>query len=255
VLVELGQTGVRDAARAVPTGPDARLEPGVLGDFRILHEIGRGGMGVVYEAEQISLCRRVALKVLPFAASLDPQQLARFKAEAQAAAGLHHTHIVPVFAVGCERGVHSYAMQFIEGQTVAGLIVELRRLEGKEASGAPAREGSGTSLAGRLASGQLAPSELESGPGPGNTPPAPAAVPRTSSSSRTRAFFRTAAHLGIQAAEALEHAHRTGVLHRDIKPANLLVDDHGHLWITDFGLARVRGDTGLTMTGDLVGLL
>ena len=83
-------------------------------------------MGVVYEAEQISLGRRVALKVLPFAAALDPRQLQRFKNEAQAAACLHHTNIVPVYGVGCERGVHYYAMQFIEGQTLAAIIEDLR---------------------------------------------------------------------------------------------------------------------------------
>jgi hypothetical protein len=87
-----------------------------LGDFRILREAGRGGMGVVYEAEQMSLGRRVALKVLPFAAVLDARYLRRFKNEAQAAAHLHHTNIVPVYAVGCDRGVHYYAMQFIEGR-------------------------------------------------------------------------------------------------------------------------------------------
>ena len=84
-------------------------------------------MGVVYEAEQISLDRRVALKVLPFAAALDRRQLQRFQTEAQAAAQLHHTNIVPVYAVGCERGVHYYAMQFIEGRTLADVIGELRR--------------------------------------------------------------------------------------------------------------------------------
>jgi serine/threonine protein kinase len=77
-----------------------------LGDFRLIREIGRGGMGVVYEAEQISLARRVALKILPFAGMLDPRQLQRFQNEARAAASLHHTNIVPVFSVGCERGVH-----------------------------------------------------------------------------------------------------------------------------------------------------
>ncbi len=76
-----------------------------LGDFRLVREIGRGGMGVVYEAEQISLGRTVALKVLPFAAMLDERQLTRFRNEARAAAALHHTNIVPVFSVGCERGV------------------------------------------------------------------------------------------------------------------------------------------------------
>ena len=83
-------------------------QPGLgdLGDFRILREVGRGGMGVVYEAIQRSLSRRVALKVLPFAAAMDPTQLRRFQTEALAAAQLHHTHIVPVYSVGCERGVH-----------------------------------------------------------------------------------------------------------------------------------------------------
>src|ERR1700719_3500507 len=90
----------------------ATIQPeGPLGDFRIVREVGRGGMGIVYEAVQISLGRRVALKVLPFAATLDPRQLQRFHNEARAAAGLQHAHIVPVLAVGCERGVHYYAMQ------------------------------------------------------------------------------------------------------------------------------------------------
>ena len=97
-----------------------------LGDFRLLREIGRGGMGVVYEAEQISLGRRVALKVLPFAAVLDSRQIARFKHEAQSAAQLNHPNIVSVFAVGVERGVHYYAMQFIDGQPLDRALTELR---------------------------------------------------------------------------------------------------------------------------------
>ena len=97
-----------------------------LGDFRIVREIGRGGMGIVYEAVQLSLGRRVALKVLPFAAALDAKQLQRFKNEVQAAAHLHHQNIVPVYAVGAERGVHFYAMQLIEGQNLAQAIADLR---------------------------------------------------------------------------------------------------------------------------------
>src|SRR5437588_3474028 len=104
-------------------------ELGQIGEFRLLREIGRGGMGVVYEAHQISLNRRVALKVLPFAAAFDPKQLRRFENEAEAAAQLHHTNIVPVFAVGHERGVHYYAMQLIDGQSLAALIDELCRNE------------------------------------------------------------------------------------------------------------------------------
>jgi hypothetical protein len=118
-LSGFGAGGPASAAEEVqPSGP--------LGDYQIVREVGRGGMGVVYEAVQISLGRRVALKVLPFAAAMDAKQLQRFKNEAQAAAHLQHQHIVPVYAVGCERGVHFYAMQFIEGQTLAKLIADLR---------------------------------------------------------------------------------------------------------------------------------
>src|SRR5262249_4932248 len=98
-----------------------------LGDFRIVREVGKGGMGIVYEAEQISLRRRVALKVLPFASTLDAKQLQRFRNEARAGAQLHHTNIVPVYQVGCDKGVHFYAMQFIEGQSVADMIAVLRK--------------------------------------------------------------------------------------------------------------------------------
>ncbi|HTU93788.1 MAG TPA: protein kinase, partial [Gemmataceae bacterium] len=110
--------------RGVADGVPADI--GQLGDFRLLGEIGRGGMGVVYEAEQVSLRRRVALKVLPFAAALDSRQLQRFKNEALAAAHLRHENVVPVYAVGEERGVHYYAMQFVEGRSLASLIAELR---------------------------------------------------------------------------------------------------------------------------------
>ncbi|HTK74011.1 MAG TPA: protein kinase, partial [Gemmataceae bacterium] len=106
--------------------PDGAIPAQPLGDFQLLREIGRGGMGVVYEAIQLSLGRRVALKVLPFAATMDAKQLQRFKNEARAAASLHHEHIVPVYGVGCERGVHYYAMQLIEGRSLAVMIDELR---------------------------------------------------------------------------------------------------------------------------------
>ena len=99
-----------------------------LGDFRILRVLGRGGMGVVYEAIQESLGRHVALKVLPPHGRLDATQLARFRREARAAAHLHHTNIVPVFAVGEEDGAPYYAMQFIRGQGLDAILDELRRL-------------------------------------------------------------------------------------------------------------------------------
>ena len=98
-----------------------------LGDFILGRELGRGGMGIVYEARQISLDRTVALKVLPFAAVLDSKQIARFKSEAQAAAQILHPNIVPVFAIGVDRGVHFYAMQFIDGQALDRAIAGLRK--------------------------------------------------------------------------------------------------------------------------------
>jgi serine/threonine protein kinase len=228
-----------------------------LGDYRIVREIGRGGMGIVYEAQQLSLRRRVALKVLPFAAVLDPRQFQRFQNEAQAAACLHHKNIVPIFAVGCERGVHYYAMQYIEGQTLAALIHELRQQEGVE-SAAP-NPSSGKPAALDPVVGRQTPPR-DGNAEPLSAPAAPAAetgvrspAASTHRSIRAPAFCHAVAQWGIQAAEALDHAHRAGIVHRDIKPANLLVDGHSQVWITDFGLAHVQGDARLTMTGDLVG--
>jgi WD40 repeat protein/serine/threonine protein kinase len=222
---------------------------GCLGDYRILREVGRGGMGVVYEAEQLSLGRRVALKVLPFAAALDAKQLQRFKNEAQAAAHLHHQNIVPVYSVGCERGVPYYSMQFIDGRTLAKVIADLRwqRADWRKQAG-PGHEFPGEPPT------QDLPSPIGHLPS-ANTNTPPVAALATEQSTQTPAFFRTAANLGVQAAKGLEHAHELGVVHRDIKPANLLVDLRGNLWITDFGLAHCQSQAGPTMTGDLVGTL
>ena len=198
-----------------------------LGDFVLLREIGHGGMGVVYEAEQVSLGRRVALKVLPFAAVLDSRQIARFKNEAQAAAQLNHPHIVPVYAVGSERGVHYYAMQLIDGRPLDQLIEELRTTASdmvtysKPAKSVDRHDATTSALVSNRASRQT--------------------------------YYQTVARLGVQAAEALYAAHSDGILHRDIKPSNLLVDAEGKLWVTDFGLARCQSDLALTRTGDVVG--
>ena len=226
-----------------PSATQCQIDLGRLGDFQLVREIGRGGMGVVYEAEQISLGRRVALEVLLFAAALDARQLQRFKNEAQAAACLHHTNIVPVFGVGCERGVHYYAMQHIEGQTLAAIIKNLRREKDCGLRGFSSEPSDRHATA------------------PTQATEAPVAAP---------AHVRAAALLGMEAALALEHAHQLGVVHRDIKPANLLVEagpaiaaggneaeaSSARLWVTAFGLAHCRqGQVGLTVTGDLVGTL
>jgi serine/threonine protein kinase len=265
-LREAALSGVAGAGAApgVQTVPPIQEAPtaaspsdlGQIGEFRLLREIGRGGMGVVYEAHQTSLNRRVALKVLPFAAAVDPKQLQRFQNEAQAAAQLHHTNIVPVFAVGSERAVHYYAMQLIDGQSLAALIEELRRRE------QVAADRLNSTSAGTNA--PRAPEGEATGPYPPLPPPiAPAketagphaAAISTDRSTRRAVYFRRVAQLGQKAAEALEHAHQAGVVHRDIKPANLLVGVRGNLWITDFGLALFQTGAGLTMTGELLGTL
>jgi serine/threonine protein kinase len=252
----------RVAARAAPaapqpsplTTPESAELP--LGDYRIIREVGQGGMGVVYEAVQLSLNRRVALKVLPFAAALDSRQLQRFKNEAHAAAQLHHTNIVPVYGVGSDRGIHYYAMQFIDGQTLAQVIAQLKQKESVVPGPFSSVQGPKTEEVPAADDGPPSAGQLQ-------------AKTLSSDSIRDRAFFRTAADLGIQAAQALEHAHQFGVIHRDIKPANLLIENapaadlsplatrHSplRLWITDFGLAHCQSNAGLTMTGDLVGTL
>jgi serine/threonine protein kinase/WD40 repeat protein len=213
---------------------DPTRELSTLGDFRLLGEIGRGGMGVVYEALQTSLNRRVALKVLPFAAALDIRQLKRFQTEAQAAAQLHHTNIVPVYAVGSERGVHYYAMQYIDGRNLASVLQGLRRQAGRP--GAPPAESAGDVSADARTT-------------------VPVAGLETDLPALGRDYFRAVARLGVQAAEGLAFAHGSSIIHRDIKPANLLLDSAGRLWIADFGLARCRTGADLTLTGDLVGTL
>jgi WD40 repeat protein/serine/threonine protein kinase len=273
VLADLGSSATARSSHGLPAEETFGHGSGTLGDYRLIREVGRGGMGVVYEAEQISLRRRVALKVLPFASALDPKQLQRFKNESLAAAHLSHPAIVPVHAVGCERGVHYYAMRFIDGQPLSSLIEELRRLEGRdgEATVRPEWDAEAPAMARALTSGRLG----ATSPGPdgdqitavydqdGSSPSAVPSAPSTSrtgpssagTSTRSRAFFEVAARLGKEAAEALDHAHEQGILHRDVKPSNLLVDARGQIWVADFGLARLQGDAGLTMTGDLLGTL
>lgn len=205
-----------------------------LGDFRILKQLGRGGMGVVYEAVQLSLGRHVALKVLPFAASMDARTRHRFQVEAQAAALLHHSNIVPVYAVGCERGLHFYAMQLIEGGSLAEFIAAQRELN----------------------------SQIDHGPARGETvrgsvqPTSHSAESKFSNPPRDRRLLiRNMVELTAKVADALDYAHQSGTIHRDIKPANLMLDHGGNVWVTDFGLAHVATDVSLTATGDIVGTM
>ncbi len=224
----------------------------VIGDYRLIREIGRGGMGVVYEAEELLLKRRVALKLLPLAALLDTTMIERFRNEARAAAQLHHPHIVPIYGVGTDRGVHYYSMPLISGRTLAQVIHTLSRDRDSAATLPLTREDSvnDASDARTVASSKNAEAARSM-----NTPDDACDFVTRLQHSTGREFFRCVVRLGIQAAQALEHAHLRGIVHRDIKPSNLLLDEQGKLWVADFGLAQMRNVPGMTMTGDVVGTL
>jgi serine/threonine protein kinase len=211
-----------------------RLEQ--LGDYRIVREVGRGGMGIVYEAVQRSLDRHVALKVLPRHCLLDPTALERFRREAQAAAALHHTNIVPVLGVGEQDGLHYYVMQFIPGEGLDRVLARWRQ---------PGTAGAACPTA---SWGKVTPPGAESA---GHA----AASAGKDRASPPRERWREVARMAAEAAEALHYAHQHGTLHRDVKPANLLVDAQGTVWVADFGLAKRVDWEGLTNTGDVLGTL
>jgi serine/threonine protein kinase/WD40 repeat protein len=240
LLEEAGRT------QGTPFGAPG-LAPERLGGYRIVREVGRGGMGVVYEAEQEALGRRVALKVLPAALAADATCLLRFRREARSAARLHHSNIVPVFDVGEAAGVHYYAMQFIRGQGLDEVLRQLRdsrnNWERSEAETVP--------MAGDRVKSPAGPEPLAPTPDGPPTDPGRSSLLRRQSDDH---YFHNVARLGLQVAEALAYAHGQRVLHRDIKPANLLLDLQGTLWVSDFGLAKEEGDD-LTRTGDVVGTL
>jgi WD40 repeat protein/serine/threonine protein kinase len=244
-MAELGHVG--GAVNVHVEGESTKV--GTLGDFELIREVGRGGMGVVYEATQISLGRRVALKVLPFASVMDKRALQRFKNEAMAAAALDHPNIVSVHSTGCERSVHYYAMHFVEGRTLAEVVTQLGDPEGtlNPAPAGPTMDYQPDSSQPQLSSDVISPSD--------ETTKQLQAQLSTAGSIRERNHFRSVAEIGRQAAEALDYAHSVGVVHRDIKPSNLILDDTGKCWVTDFGLAMVESNPNLTMTGDLLGTL
>ncbi|MEC8494649.1 MAG: serine/threonine-protein kinase, partial [Planctomycetota bacterium] len=226
--------------------------PEAIGPYTVVREIGRGGMGVVYEAEDRSLDRRVAIKLLPERISSSADFVERFRREAHAAARLEHPGVVPVYGVGDADGQHYYAMQFVDGYGLDGLVRifagtrdEGEVLDRSEESGRERR------FARALATGRLDrfgarsedPSGLEGADDDGARP------------ALGRAYHRNVARIGLRAAEALGHAHARGVLHRDIKPANVLLDRSGRVLITDFGLAKLDESEDLTREGDFVGTL
>lgn len=201
------------------------LEPNLqLGDFLIERRLGCGGMGVVYQAHQLSLNRRVALKVLPSGLIGNTSAIERFHREARAAAKLRHPNIVTIHAEGIEQGVCYFAMEMIDGQSLDEIIGELRSLRNT------AEECRDTD------SGQIGTSSciLQDCGSP-------------------REYFDTVARLAAEVADALAYAHNEGIIHRDVKPSNLILSSNGRLVLLDFGIARICQEQDMTVTGSFVG--
>jgi serine/threonine protein kinase len=194
-----------------------------LGEFRIVREIGRGGMGIVFEAEQESLRRRVAIKVLPRHALINAEHLTRFEREAQIAAQLHHPNIVSVFGVGEHDGYHYYVMQLVSGIGLDKIITRMAEEAGERSPLPPI--------------GDTLPYHI------GDT------------GGKNLGYWKTVAGMGLQVARALHYAHSQGTLHCDIKPANLLLDAEGVVRVTDFGVAKAMQFDRVTQTGDVTGTL
>jgi hypothetical protein len=195
-----------------------------FGNYQVVRTLGTGGMGEVYLARQIDTGQMVALKVLRHHIADHPRFRRRFQREAELIQSLEHDHIVPLLETGEEAGVPYLAMQLVDGQTLADLILEQRGIDHTHRSGTDSQ---------------------------GDTAIISQALAATDESAMSFEFIANAI---ADIADALHFAHSFKIIHRDVKPSNLMLDRDGRLWLTDFGLAFLEDDqTALTMTGDLVG--
>jgi|GEM_PF-6976994 len=253
-----------DSAAVAPDArsplPSAGLETGVeIGDFRIERRLGAGGMGVVYQARQISLNRPVALKVLGQALSRKTD-VARFQREAQAAARLKHPAIAQVYFIGQDRHICFMAMELIEGASLRKVLDRLGTTATADSSlDSVVRDdlaGDPEAVAIRFDQPTEAVAGATSDVAASHRPVTeinPYLSPQARELRTTTAYVRRVVEVIRDAAEALAHAHEQGVTHRDIKPDNLLLDRKGQVHLIDFGVARFFDDQSVTYTGQLVG--
>lgn len=236
-----------------------------LGDFEIVRELGRGGMGIVYEARQISLNRKVALKVLSSGLGMTTKAVVRFRREAETAAKLHHTNIVPVHATGQEDGTHFYAMELVDGPSlnfvIRNMCEQSRGIQPSAHSPSLPDSGSDSTVAAPAKpAAPNAPLEGTAGPLPdwvtqtmtmeagGDSTASGTSVGESSSTiSAGHTFFDNIAGMMADVADALGYAHSQDVVHRDMKPSNLLLSPDGRVSINDFGLARMLEQPGLSL--------
>ncbi len=215
----------------------------ILGDYTLRRQIGRGGMGIVYEAWQNSMDRRVALKVLPAGVAADPKACVRFMREAQAAGRLSHPNVVHVHGIGIEENTPYYAMEHVEGETLAQVLKRLRAARGTadEQNAIVQRV---TRLFGANEAAEAA-TEPDAAPCSKKSP--------LTAEGLTPEYCYQVARAFAGVAEGLHHAHSKGIIHRDIKPSNLILDTVGRLRVLDFGLAHFEGHESLTASGDFLG--
>ncbi|HEX5106747.1 MAG TPA: serine/threonine-protein kinase, partial [Pirellulaceae bacterium] len=243
------------ALPARPALPSSGLEAGVeIGDFRIERRLGAGGMGIVYQARQLSLNRPVALKVLGQALSRGTD-VTRFQREAQAAARLRHPAIAHVYFIGQDRHLCYLAMELIEGASLRKVLDRLGTAATSESSlDSVVRDDLSDDPEARVVRFDVATEDTSASP-PDALPAEinPYLSPQARELRTSAGYVRRACEVVRDAARALAHAHEQGVIHRDIKPDNLLLDRHGRVHLIDFGVARFFEDQAVTYTGQLVG--